>query len=131
MAKKVMRELDCVLSQEEKGLIGIKACEERDKARELKEQASALEKSAKEKEHQVAQGKTRRKVECIEIPNFANNETRIERTDERVYWTGDTPIVEVRAMSGDERQTLIDVDRAPGTDMVTTTAPKGRKKKSD
>ena len=133
MAKKMMRELDCLLSQEEKGLLGIKACEERDKARELKEQASALEKAAKEKEHQVAQGKTRRKVECIEIHNFVGNETRIERTDERVNWPDDSPVVEVRAMTDDERQTLIDVDRAHGNDdgKLTTTAPKGRKKKSD
>jgi hypothetical protein len=128
-SKKIKRELDCVLSQEEKGLLGIKACEERDKARELKEEASALDKAAKEKEHQVAQGKAKREVECVEVKDFSRNEIRIERVDERKYWPEDSPVVETRAMTGEERQTLIDTGDSSSGEKVTVKAPAGRGRK--
>ncbi len=107
MAKKMKRELDCILTEEEKGQIGIKACQEHDRARELREEAAALEKLAKEKDHQVAQGKARRMVEVIEVKNFDQNVVRIERTDDRQYWPKDSAVVEERAMTGEERQMLI------------------------
>lgn len=110
MAKVKKKELDCLLTIEEKGKIGIEACEARDKARELKEEAAALEKVAKAKEHEVAQGKARRMVECIEIPIFDQNAVRIERTDAPQYWPDGNNIVGERAMDGDERQMQIDID---------------------
>jgi hypothetical protein len=128
-SKKTKRELDCTLSQEEKGLLGIKACEERDKARQLNEEASALTKSAKEKEHQVAQGKAKRQVECVEVKDFARNEIRVERCDEAKYWPEGNPVVEVRAMTGEERQTLIDTGDSPSGEKVATKAPAGRGRK--
>lgn len=110
MAKVKKRELDCLLTKEEKGAIGIEACEARDKARELKEEAAALEKVAKAKEHQVAQGKIKRMVECVEVPIFDQNAVRIERTDDPQYWPDGNNIVGERAMDGEERQMQIDVD---------------------
>lgn len=143
MAKKIKRELDCILTEEEKGQIGIKACQEHDRARELREEAAALEKLAKEKDHQVAQGKARRMVEVIEVKNFDQNVVRIERTDEQQYWPKDSPVVEERAMTGDERQMMItNVDGGkPDTDAddeepegdeppkIVVVAPKKRAKK--
>jgi seryl-tRNA synthetase len=134
-SKKTKRELDCVLSPEELGLLGIKACEERDKARELKEEASALEKAAKEKEHQVANKKAKREVACLEVKDFARNEIRVERCDEKRFWPEGDPVVETRPMTGEERQTLIDTGDKPGGDeaKVATKAPagRGRKKATD
>lgn len=146
MAKIKKKELDCLLTIEEKGKIGIEACEARDKARELKEEAAALEKVAKAKEHEVARGKARRMVECIEIPIFDQNSVRIERTDAADQWPDGNNIVGERAMDGDERQMLIDVDGgkvAPKNDTdadsdepegdeppkIVVAAPKGRTKK--
>jgi len=144
MAKKMKRELDCILTEEEKGQIGIKACQEHDRARELREEAAALEKLAKEKDHQVAQGKARRMVEVIEVKNFDQNVVRIERTDDRQYWPKDSPVVEERAMTGDERQMMItnvdgnkndtddeepEDDEAAEPPKVVIAAPKRRTKK--
>lgn len=132
MAKKIKRELDCLLTREEKATLGIKACEERDKARDLKEQASALEKSAKEKEHQVATGLIKRMVECVEDLNFVTNAVTVTRTDDPQFWPNGHAIVgEPRAMTGEERQ--LEIDGAGGGDgaaKVTTKSPKGRGKKS-
>ena len=142
MAKIKKKELDCLLTIEEKGKIGIEACEARDKARELKEEAAALEKVAKAKEHEVAQGKARRMVECIEIKNFDQNVVRIERTDNQQYWPNESPVVEERAMTGEERQLMItnvdspkndddepEGDEAPEAPKVVTIPPKKRTKK--
>jgi hypothetical protein len=123
VGKKIKRELECLLSPEEQAVLGIKACEERDKARLLKEEASALEKSAKEKERQVAEKKVRREVEVFEVKDFDRNELRIERADERKYWPKDSPIVEVRALTGDERQTIIDMGDDESAPKAKTKAP--------
>ena len=125
MAKKMKRELDCILTEEEKGQIGIKACQEHDRARELREEAAALEKLAKEKDHQVAQGKARRMVEVIEVKNFDQNVVRIERTDDRQYWPKDSPVVEERAMTGDERQMMITNVDKPDADPEGDDEPEG------
>ena len=125
MAKKIKKELDCRLTQEEKASLGIKACEERDEARVLKEKASGLEKAAKEKEHQVATGLVKRMVECVEDKDFSRSAVILTRLDEPEHWPEGTAIVETRAMTGEERQMEIDGsdDTAPKT---TTKAPKGR-----
>lgn len=131
MSKKIKRELDCLLGPEELAVLGIKACEERDKARLLKEEASALEKAAKERERQVAEKKARREVEVVEIKDFDRNEMRVERCDERKYWPNDSPVVETRAMTGEERQTLIDVgDSGKGGSKVATKVSGKRGKKA-
>lgn len=129
MSKKIKRELECMLSDDELAALGIKACEERDKARLLKEEAKALETAAKEKEKQVADKKARREVEVFEVKDFDRNEVRVERTDERKYWPKDSPVVEVRPMSGEERQTLIDVGESRAA-KVSTKAPVKRAAKS-
>lgn len=109
MSKKILRELECLLTPEELGTLGIKACEERDKARLLKEEAKALETSAKEKEKQVADKKVKRKVECTEEKLFDRNEVHVVRADDPRFWPDGLATVETRPMTGDERQTLIDV----------------------
>lgn len=130
MSKKIKRELDCVLSHEECGELGIKASEARHKARELKEQATALEKEAKAAEEQVANKKAKREVECVEIKDFDRNEVRVERCDESRFWPEGNCVIETRAMTGEERQTLIDTgDSSSSGDKVATKAPKGRGKK--
>ncbi len=143
MAKVKKRELDCLLTDEEKGRIGIEACKARNTARELKEQAAALEKEAKGKEFQVAEGKIKRMVECVEVPIFDQNAVRIERTDDPQYWPDGNNIVGERAMDGEERQMQIDVDggKAPKNDAdddepegdevpkIVVVAPKKRAKK--
>lgn len=127
--KKIKRDLECLLMPEELATLGIKACEERDKARELKEEASSLEKLAKEKEHQVAAKKATRQVECVEMKDFARNEIRIERCDESKYWPDGSPVIETRPMSGEERQTLIDTGDSASGEKVATKAPAGRGRK--
>ena len=125
-SKKIKRELDCILSQEEIAKLAISASEEHDKARALKEEASALEKSAKEKDRQVAEKKTKRMVECVDVKDFARNEIRVERCDEATNWPDGTPVVETRAMTGEERQTMIDVGDNDSAEKVATKAPAKR-----
>lgn len=130
MAKKIKRELECILSQEEINALGVKSSETKHKARMLKEEATALEKEAKAMDEQVASKKIKREVECVEVKNFAGNEIRIERVDERRFWPEDSPVVETRAMTGDERQLEIDGAADSGGGKVTTSKPKGRGKKN-
>ncbi len=114
MAKKIRRELNCLLTEEEKGKIGIEACKERDRARELKEEASTLEKSAKEKEHQVAQGVIKRMVDCHDVKNFDDKEVTVKRIDDEQYWPEGKDIVEKRPMRPEEWQELLNI--TPGND---------------
>lgn len=135
MPKKIKRELECLLGPEELGRKGIEACEKRDKAREHKEAASALEKEAKELEHQVATKKVKRMVECIEDKDFAKNAIIVTRTDAPENWPEGTAIVDTRAMTGDERQTMIDIGDDGSKDddkpaKKTTKAPAKHSKKS-
>jgi seryl-tRNA synthetase len=127
MAKKIKRELDCLLSHEECGELGIKASEARHKARELKDEASALEKEAKMLEEQVSNKKAKREVECVDVKDFSRNEIRVERCDENKYWPEGSPVVEVRPMSGEERQTMIDTGDDSG-EKVSASKPTAAKK---
>lgn len=130
MRKVIYRELECLLTPEELGVLGIKACEEREKARLLKEEAKELETAAKEKEKQVSEKRIKRKVECSEEKLFERNEVHVIRQDNPAFWPDGLATVETRPMTGDERQTLIDVDsgKAP---KVATKAPGKKGKKDD
>jgi hypothetical protein len=133
MAKKIKRELECVLTPEELSALGVKSSETKYKARMLKEEASALEKEAKAMDEQVANKKVKRLVECVEDKDFARSAVILTRLDDEKYWPEGTAIVETRAMTGDERQTLMDTggdDDSEKPAKVTTKAPKGRGKKN-
>jgi len=129
--KKIKKEVECLLTPEELAALGIKACEERDQARIYKEKATELDKSAKEKERQVAEKKVKRMVECIESKDFVRFEVCITRTDDEKYWPGGTAVVgEPRPMTGEERQnTMFESEDQNDADKPTKTtikAPKGR-----
>lgn len=109
MAKQT-RELECILDEEEKGSKAITASQKRHRALKLKEEASSLEKEAKALEEQVATGREKRPVECVEEKDFGRNEVRVVRCDERQHWPDGDHVVETRAMTGEERQTLIGED---------------------
>jgi len=133
MAKKIKRELECLLSESEKAALAIKASHDRVKARALKDEAKELENAAKEAEIQVDKGSVKRMVECVEDQDFARNTVIVTRTDDPRFWPdGCATVGEPRPMTGDERQTAIDVGDEPDSDepKVTTKAPKGRGKKS-
>jgi hypothetical protein len=132
-SKKIIKELDCVLSEEEKAVLAIKASQDRHKARELKEQASALDKASKAAEDQVANGIVKRKVECMEVKIFDTNAVEIHRCDDAKNWPNGNKVVEDRPMSGPDRQELIDLGDGAANDekpKVTTKAPVKRSKKS-
>ena len=130
MAKKIKRELECLLSEEEKAKLAIKASHDRVKARALKDEAKELENAAKEAEIQVDKGSVKRMVECVEDQDFVRNTVIVTRTDEPRFWPdGCATVGEARPMTGDERQTAIDVgDEADDEPKVTTKAPKRGKK---
>jgi hypothetical protein len=128
-SKKIKKELECLLTQEELNAIGVKSSEIKYEARMLKEKASALEKDAKAMDEQVANKKVKRQVECVEDKDFNRNAVILTRTDDEKYWPEGTAIVETRAMTVDERQTLFDTGDDDDSDKppkVTTKAPKGR-----
>ena len=130
MAKKIKRELECLLSEAEKAALAIKASHDRVKARALKDEAKELENAAKEAEIQVDKGSVKRMVECVEDQDFVRNTVIVTRTDEPRFWPdGCATVGEARPMTGDERQTAIDVgDEADDEPKVTTKAPKRGKK---
>ena len=130
MAKKIKRELECLLSEEEKAKLAIKASHDRVKARALKDEAKELENAAKEAEIQVDKGSVKRMVECVEDQDFVRNTVIVTRTDDPRFWPdGCATVGEARPMTGDERQTAIDVgDEADDEPKVTTKAPKRGKK---
>lgn len=123
-SKKIKRELDCVLSHEELGELGIKSAEHHHKAKLLREEAATIEKAAKEMDQQVSTKRIKREVACIEVKDFAQNAVRVERTDESKYWPEGTPIIEERPMTGEERQTMIDVGDGAGKSGAAAAAPK-------
>lgn len=130
MSKKIERELDCILSHEELGELGIRSAEHHHKAKLLKEEAASIEKAAKEMDQQVSTKRVKRKVQCVEIKDFDRNEVRVERCDESRFWPEGNCVIETRAMTGEERQTLIDTgDSSSNGDKVATKAPKGRGKR--
>lgn len=98
-----------MLDEAEKSKLAVKASEDRHKARALKEEAKALDAAAKEAEDQVAKGMAKRVVEVVEVKNFANNEVTVERCDEARYWPETGKVVSSRPITGEERQTQIDV----------------------
>lgn len=130
MAKKIKRELECLLSEQEKAALAIKASHDRVKARALKDEAKELENAAKEAEIQVDKGSVKRMVECVEDHDFARNTVIVTRTDDPRFWPdGCATVGEARPMTGDERQTAIDVGDEPSDEpKVTTKAPKRTKK---
>ena len=130
MAKKIKRELECLLSEAEKAALAIKASHDRVKARALKDEAKELENAAKEAEIQVDKGSVKRMVECVEDQDFVRNTVIVTRTDDPRFWPdGCATVGEARPMTGDERQTAIDVgDEADDEPKVTTKAPKRGKK---
>ncbi len=132
MAKKIKRELECLLSEAEKAALAIKASHDRVKARALKDEAKKLENAAKEAEIQVDKGSVKRMVECVEDQILETNTVIVTRTDDPRFWPdGCATVGEARPMTGDERQIAIDVgDEADDEPKVTTKAPKGRGKKS-
>ena len=132
MPKKIKRELECLLSDEEKAKLAIEASHNRVKARALKEEAKELENAAKEAEIQVDKGSVKRMVECVEDQDFTRNTVIVTRTDDPRFWPdGCATVGEPRPMTGDERQTAIDVGDEPDDEpKVTTKVPKGRGRKN-
>lgn len=131
-SKKIKRELDCILTDEEKAVIAIQASRDGHEARELKAKASALEKASKAAEDQVAKGVVKREVECIEVKIFADNSVKIQRCDESKYWPEGNNVVEERPLDGPDRQELIDLGDGAANDApakVTTKAPAKRSSK--
>ena len=132
--KKIKRELDCVLSHEECGELGIKASKNRTAALAHRDSAKELDKEAKVWEEAVTTGKVKRQVECIEVKDFTRSEIRVERCDESSNWPDGNKVVEERAMTGDERQMMMDnpddddgEEEAPAKTTVKAPAKRGRK----